>query len=71
MRARISRRVEAYGPRPECDGENALENLLKSKDLYSAAPTPVRPYGPHKLRCSPAASWRLLYEIVFRPMAAS
>ena len=50
MHARISRRVEAYGPRPECDGESALENLLRSKDLYSAAPTPVRPYEPHKFK---------------------
>ena len=50
VHARISRRVEAYGPRPEWHGESALENLLRSNDLYSAAPSSVRPYEADKLK---------------------
>jgi hypothetical protein len=47
--ARVHRRVEAYGPRPfDMTGGAALESILKSKDFYSAAPTPVVVYDEAK-----------------------
>ncbi|CAK0850366.1 unnamed protein product, partial [Prorocentrum cordatum] len=43
-------RVAAFGDPLGVDGDEALLTLLKTKDMYSARPTPVRSYEPHLLK---------------------
>ncbi|CAK0812480.1 unnamed protein product, partial [Prorocentrum cordatum] len=47
---RIHQRVDAFGDPLGMDGDEALLSILKSKDVYSGRPTPVRPYEPHLLK---------------------
>ena len=47
---RVHQRVAAFGEPPGVDGDDALRSILKSKDIYSARPTPVRPYEAHLLK---------------------
>ena len=46
---RLDQRIRLFGLRPTTRRGEALAQLLKAKDLYSATPTPVRPYDPDKL----------------------
>ena len=45
---RVARRVARHGPAPEMDGRAALTQILKSPDLYSGSPSPVRTYDPQR-----------------------
>ncbi|CAK0884216.1 unnamed protein product [Prorocentrum cordatum] len=47
---RVHQRVAAFGEPLGEDGDDALHSILKSKDIYSARPTPVRPYEAHRLK---------------------
>ncbi|CAK0861131.1 unnamed protein product, partial [Prorocentrum cordatum] len=47
---RVHQRVAAFGDPIGVDGDDALCSLLKSKDVYSGRPTPVRPYEPRLLK---------------------
>ena len=47
---RVHQRVAAFGEPLGGDGDDALRSILKSKDIYSARPTPVRPYEARLLK---------------------
>ncbi|CAK0833505.1 unnamed protein product [Prorocentrum cordatum] len=47
---RVHQRVAAFVEPLGEDGDDALQSILKSKDIYSARPTPVRPYEAHILK---------------------